>query len=255
MQTLSFLVGGYGKVTQQTVPQNGKTQIAGYLVGIGFLIVATMFVFTSKKVDIPIHEQPSVQARQIVPGAFRVALSDPPMINTGTYDQRCNDCHTHFENTRVQGRALTQHTHVRLEHGANDACLNCHDKGNRELLTLRGGETVGFDKVELLCAQCHGPIYRDWENGTHGKTIGYWNTDLGEATKLTCSQCHDPHSPRYEPMQPLPGPNTLRMGDQHSGHGDLINERDPLQRWRLLENNDSNSDGHDTQSGHGGDHE
>lgn len=229
--------------------QNKKLPVAGFFVGIGFLITAGALLATGLSVDIPLVEKPMVRAEQIVPGAFRVALTDPPIVNLGTYDQRCNDCHSLFENEREDDRALTQHTNVVLEHGNNDACLNCHDKDNREKLTLRGGKTVGYDHVEKLCAECHGPIYRDWQSGAHGKTIGYWNTDLGEAVKLKCSECHDPHHPAYAPMVPLPGPNTLRMGDQHSGHGELIDSRNPLQRWRLLEEGSTSHD-----AGHGGDH-
>ncbi len=233
----------------QSNTQNEKLPVAGFFVGIGFLITAGALLATSSSVDIPLVEKPMVRSEQIVPGAFRVALTDPPIVNLGTYDQRCNDCHSLFENERPDDRALIQHTNIVLEHGNNDACLNCHDKDNREKLTLRGGKTVGYDHVEKLCAECHGPIYRDWQSGAHGKTIGYWNTDLGEAVKLKCSECHDPHHPAYAPMPPLPGPNTLRMGDQHSGHGELIDERNPLQRWRLIEEGSSS---HDAE--HGGDH-
>ncbi|MGV6814628.1 MAG: hypothetical protein ACWA5W_06405 [Phycisphaerales bacterium] len=233
----------------QRSSQSRQSSLSAYFVGIGFLIVAGVLIGMNPRADVPLVEQPAVRPEQIKPGAFRVALTDPPMVNLGTYDQRCNDCHSLFENDRDSDRALTQHTNIVLEHGNNDACLNCHDKADREKLTLRGGGTVGYDHVEQLCAQCHGPIYRDWQNGTHGKIIGYWNTDLGPATKLKCTQCHDPHHPAYRPMAPLPGPNTLRMGDQHNGHGEAFDERNPLQRWRLLDGTESHN------SGHGGDHE
>ena len=191
---------------------------------------------------IPIPQAKEVRADQIVPGAYREALQDPPMINIGTLNQRCSDCHSLFQNTRDPKRPLRQHTEIKLSHGSNDACLNCHDKEDREKLTLRGGKVIGFDHVEQLCAQCHGPVYRDWQNGAHGKTVGYWNTDLGEATKLRCTQCHEPHHPAYRPIEPLPGPNTLRMGDQGNGHhGDQVNDRDPLQRWRNIEHRSNSS--------------
>lgn len=220
--------------------------LASYFVGIGFLITAVALVMTGASVEVPVEDEPQVREEQILPGMRRVALKDPPMINIGTLNQRCNDCHSLFENTREPGRALTQHTHVKLSHGNNDGCLNCHDKADRETLTLRGGGIVGYDQVEQLCAQCHGPIYRDWQRGAHGKTVGYWNTDLGEGVKLSCSQCHDPHSPAYDDIAPLPGPNTLRMGKQYGSH-DIINDKNPLQRWRL---DDSGSHG----GSHGGDH-
>jgi hypothetical protein len=221
----------------------GKPAVAGFFVGIGFLICAGMFMLGDTTVDIPLHKQSAVDASQIVPGIHRAALSEPPMINIGTLNQRCNDCHSLFENTRDDGRALTQHTDIRLEHGLNDGCLNCHDKDNRERLALMGGKSVGFGHVEQLCSQCHGPIFRDWQNRTHGKTIGYWDSNLGESKKLVCTECHDPHHPAYQPMEPLPGPNTLRMGDQHQEH-EMIDSRNPLQRWRLNEHSDSSENEH-----------
>ena len=74
---------------------------------------------------------------------------------------------------------------------------------------------MDFAQVADTCGQCHGPTLRQWERGVHGKTMGYWNADMGTPQRLTCTQCHDPHSPSYEPITPLPGPNTHRMGDQH----------------------------------------
>jgi len=112
----------------------------------------------------------------------------------------------------------------------NTRCVNCHDVTNRELLTLRDGSTVAYAQTPLLCAQCHGTTYRDWQKGTHGKTLGSWKTDSASQRRLSCNECHDPHSPRYAPYEPLPGPNTLRMGMQahEGGHGP---ERSPLRRW------------------------
>ena len=208
--------------------------IFGYFIGFGFLLTAVLFVFTSPTVAIPKTDSVIIGPEQILPGARRVALADPPMIHTGSMSQRCSDCHDLFKNDRAPDRALTQHTQIVLNHGTNDACLNCHAKDDREKLAIRSGEHVGFDQVKQLCAQCHGPIANDWERGTHGKTIGYWDSTKGESVKLSCTQCHDPHSPAYKGMAPLPGPNTLRMGDRHGGH-DLIDEKNPLQRWRLLE--------------------
>ncbi|MBL4809938.1 MAG: hypothetical protein JKY43_07785 [Phycisphaerales bacterium] len=234
----------------RTSKNENKIPVAGYFVGIGFLITAGALILTGASVEVPQNDSPAVRAAQIVPGVWRVALSDPPIMEINSMEMRCNHCHFIDMKTRDQARVLVQHTDIELSHGSNDACLNCHDSADREKLTLRNGETVGFDHVEQLCAQCHGPIYRDWQKGIHGKTIGYWDTDLGPATKLSCTECHDPHSPAYDPMPLLPGPNTLRMGKQH-GALDLIDERNPLQRWRLK---DSGAHGSSGTSQDGGDH-
>ncbi len=233
----------------QTKTSEQRIPVAGYFVGIGFLMTAGALLATSSSGDIPLVEKPAVRAEQITPGVYRVAMTDPPIINIGSYDMRCNDCHFVDMGIRQTDRDLVQHADIKLNHGTNDSCLNCHDQNDREKLTLRNGGLVGYDQVESLCAQCHGPIHRDWEQGSHGKTIGYWDTNLGEAEKFSCADCHDPHSPTYDPMPPLPGPNTLRMGDQHSGHGSLIDDRNPLQRWRLSEDGSG-----DHGNGKGGDH-
>ena len=65
----------------------------------------------------------------------------------------------------------------------------------------------------------------------HGKTLGFWNADLGEPKRLECVECHNPHTPHYDPMKPLPAPNTLRMGDQsRSGAHDPHHVQSPLVR-------------------------
>jgi len=225
--------------------------LAGYLVGFGFLALAVAMLALSPMVKVPIEPPVRVLRTQIVPGAWRENLTDPPTIKIGTLVQRCNDCHALFKNIREEDRQLTQHTHIELRHGTNDACLNCHDHRDRERLTLRGGDTVGYGSVEQLCAQCHGPIYRDWQSGAHGKTVGFWDRDQGDPIKLTCSQCHDPHSPAFAPIEPLPGPRTLRMGDQSSSHAaGAVDPENPLQMWHL-----EGAGGHGAPSHEEGTHE
>ncbi len=95
---------------------------------------------------------------------------------------------------------------------------------------LHDGTRIGFNYAPRLCAQCHGTVFRDWERGTHGKTMGSWDADDPRRHRLACNDCHDPHSPAYPKFAPLPGPNTLRMGEQHgvTGHSE---RHIPLQRW------------------------
>ncbi|MFT5424495.1 MAG: hypothetical protein ACI89L_002290 [Phycisphaerales bacterium] len=232
--------------------------LAGYLVGFGFLALAVALLTVSPMIQIPIEPPVLVSHEDLKPGAFRENLTDPPLVRIGSVEQRCNNCHVLFTNVREDGRPLTQHTDIVLNHGLNDGCLNCHDKGDREKLTLRSGQAVGYDNAQRLCAECHGPIYRDWQSGAHGKTIGYWDQNQGEAIKLTCTQCHDPHSPAYAPMEPLPGPRTLRMGDPKAPHAEgAIDPRNPLQRWLLedADGHDSNHEPLDTQTHDEGEHE
>lgn len=191
---------------------------SGLAVGLGFLALAAWLYFASPPATIPLTPMIVVSKDLLVPGARRHPIGDPPWAMIGGYKHGCNDCHRLFDSPPVLERALFQHASIRLNHGLNNRCLNCHDRANRDRLQLRDGTLVGFDQVPLLCAQCHGTVYRDWQRGSHGKTMGAWEVSTGLQHRLTCNDCHDPHSPAYPPMAPLPGPHTLRMTDQ-SFHG------------------------------------
>ncbi len=68
-------------------------------------------------------------------------------------------------------------------HGRNNNCFNCHNETNLELLQTRDGRQVKFSDSPLLCGSCHGPTYRDWEAGAHGRISGYWDHNLGAAER------------------------------------------------------------------------
>jgi hypothetical protein len=159
-------------------------------------------------------------------------MADPPHVMIDGLPQNCNGCHRIFHSASPAGAPLNYHQEIGLFHGLNNRCVNCHDSSDRERLTLRDGTTIPFAETPQLCAQCHGTVYRDWQRGTHGKTLGSWVTNSDAQYRLSCNECHDPHSPKYEPYAPLPGPNTLRMGDQgrDAPHGDHKKES-PLQHW------------------------
>ncbi len=122
--------------------------------------------------------------------------------NGWTYN--CMECHKLFPAKWHYDRPLNEHKHIVLDHGNNRYCLNCHHPANRNaFVDYDGGEIAQADVVQL-CAKCHGPIYRDWQAGVHGRANGFWNAELGGKTRLRCIQCHDPHSPKFKPMKPLP---------------------------------------------------
>jgi formate-dependent nitrite reductase cytochrome c552 subunit len=95
-------------------------------------------------------------------------------------------------------------------HGRNNNCFNCHNETNLELLQTRDGREVKFADSPVLCGSCHGPTYRDWEAGAHGRISGFWNARLGPAQRKACVNCHNPHSPRFPSRAPAPGPHPLR---------------------------------------------
>lgn len=204
----------------------------GVLLPSGFVALAVYLGLTSGRPRIPIDPPVQVDPAALVVGPRRVAMADPPHTLVGGVPENCNACHQVFSSSSPGGAAPTFHTDIRLNHGLNDRCVNCHDAGDRERLTLRDGETIGFAQTPLLCAQCHGTTYRDWERGTHGKTLGSWITGSEAQRRLTCNECHNPHSPRYDPYVPLPGPRTLRMDQGAPGEGTHQPEgAGPLQQW------------------------
>lgn len=116
----------------------------------------------------------------------------------------CLNCHADLEPDPERRELVMFHDEIVLRHDEEHRwCLDCHDRDNRDHLRLASGELVEFTESYRLCGQCHGTQYRDWRAGIHGLRTGYWD---GPKRYLLCVHCHDPHTPRYEPMEPLPPP-------------------------------------------------
>lgn len=149
-----------------------------------------------------------------------------PEYTVAGFTYQCSDCHRIIPSPVETFRQLTQHREIALNHGINTRCFNCHHRENRNAFVDDFGAEIPWDQPQLLCAKCHGPVYRDWQAGSHGRINGYWDPARGPQTKLRCIACHDPHQPPFQPLRPAPGPNTLRMGRpgpvEHGGR------RDPL---------------------------
>jgi len=106
-----------------------------------------------------------------------------------------------------------EHSDIVMGHGRNNRnnlCFNCHDETNLELLQTRDGRELKLSESTPLCGSCHGPTYRDWDAGAHGRTSGYWNRQLGAITRQDCVSCHNPHAPDFPSRHPAPGPHPLR---------------------------------------------
>lgn len=127
----------------------------------------------------------------------------------------CAACHLLAEKVELkfdaEGKILTPTAHANdvARHGrtiGNDHCFNCHDATNLTELRTVGGKKLKLTESTLLCASCHGPSYRDWEAGVHGRRNGFWNAKLGPVERKDCTSCHDPHAPAIPRMKPLPPP-------------------------------------------------
>ena len=102
---------------------------------------------------------------------------------------------------------------LELQHGRGAIwCLDCHNAENRSTLVSNFGEEISFNQPQKLCGKCHGPIYRDWRDGIHGKRIGMWNKG-GKKRWWVCTECHNPHD--------------IQQGDRNSGFAQLPPEMAP----------------------------
>jgi len=132
-----------------------------------------------------------------------IAIESPPFTE-GIFP--CNECHAELEPNPVRRELADMHDDISaiFDHDSeNRWCLDCHDINNRDYLKLASGKLIGFDESYKLCGQCHGDKLRDWKVGVHGKRTGEWN---GKKQYLLCVHCHNPHSPKFKPMKPLPPP-------------------------------------------------
>ena len=149
-----------------------------------------------------------------------VRLSAAELIRTGgdTSGLTCYACHDTKKEVKLHldtnGNVILpeEHKDLVMRHGRNlrnNQCFNCHDADNLELLQTRDGRQLKMEESTKLCASCHGPTYRDWEAGIHGRLSGYWNQQQGAVTRQDCTSCHDPHAPAFPSMKPGPGPHPL----------------------------------------------
>lgn len=132
-----------------------------------------------------------------------------PVYTRNRMTYRCNECHQNFKTKRQFGqkKLIGEHGDLKLNHGSNDRCLNCHHLEDREAFVNHDGSKILYENSIQLCAKCHGPKYRDWKLGLHGKSTGYWSERHGPSKKIHCVSCHDPHDPEFKALEPAPGPH------------------------------------------------
>ncbi len=210
---------------------SSPSDLVAWLIGPVLLVLAAGFVFLDKPVRIPIEGSATVPVSEILSPPRDVMLEDPPTMIVAGFTKKCTECHELFTSPPDTPLRLNQHRNIVQAHGMNDRCFNCHDNDDRGRLMLPGGETLPFAEAPRLCATCHGPTYRDWQLGMHGRTTGSWDEGSPNQLRLSCTQCHDPHAPAFAPMLALPGPNTLRMGPQSAEGPGAPGKRNPLRQW------------------------
>jgi formate-dependent nitrite reductase cytochrome c552 subunit len=166
------------------------------------------------------------------PTRFPVTINQPagpPTIDTGKLDvmgrpilANCTTCHTtKVPNPRLNNGADLKDFHLGLTTNHGDrSCLSCHNPDDYNQLRLADGQPVMFKEVMTLCAQCHGPQYKDYQNGAHGGMTGYWDLTRGPRARNNCIDCHDPHAPQYPKFMPVLRPNDrfLRSESSENAH-------------------------------------
>ena len=171
-----------------------------------------------------------------VPSRKKIDLVDKSFLNTATWrrsyadlvrekdadglsDFDCYGCHEKGKPPTLRFDAdqklivPSEHKDIVMghgKHGRNNNCFNCHNENNLEVLSARDGREIKFSDSPQLCGSCHGPTFRDWEAGVHGRTSGYWDRSKGGIDRKLCVNCHDPHSPHFPVRKPAPGPHPLR---------------------------------------------
>jgi hypothetical protein len=203
-----------------------------YWVPLVFLGSALLFAFNPLPYRDVVPSRVAVPASAIDPTPVRHPSWEPRYVVAG-YTYLCSDCHRILPSPAETYRTLIQHTEIQLRHGLNTRCFNCHHRTNRDAFVDEFGGEIDWNEPQLLCARCHGPVYRDWQAGSHGRVNGHWDPDAGPQTKRRCIECHDPHDPPFQTMTPAPGPHTLRMGRPEATHEPLAGN--PLRLWHTAE--------------------
>jgi hypothetical protein len=119
----------------------------------------------------------------------------------------CASCHSMKTPKALpsQPTALREfHQGLTFQHGEL-TCAHCHVARERshDTLHLANGDLIPMVDALRLCAQCHGPQYRDYSHGSHGGMEGAFSPEFGPRTRNHCVDCHDPHTPRFQGGLPV----------------------------------------------------
>lgn len=166
----------------------------------------------------PLTEWPTVDAAFTNTATVRMSAAELIKSGGDASGLDCYACHEKGKTPKVvldEKGQLTlpdEHKDLVMQHGRhsrNIHCFNCHDPENLDSLKTRDGRNLKWEQSTELCASCHGPTYRDWEIGIHGRTSGHWDRTRGPITRVQCASCHHPHAPAFPTMAPAPGPHRL----------------------------------------------
>jgi formate-dependent nitrite reductase cytochrome c552 subunit len=207
------------------VKHDDKTRIVLVGIALGFLTLAAAFSLNFWGHPPGLYPITPVESQFLETATIRKSYAELIRAKADLSDFDCYACHDRKKPPTLRFDANqniivpSEHSDVVMGHGShnrNNNCFNCHDEQNLELLQTRDGRQVKLADSPPLCGSCHGPTYRDWEAGAHGRTGGFWSKGDGEIRRQICVDCHNPHQPKIPPRKPAPGPHPLRPMTQVS---------------------------------------
>lgn len=212
--------------------QPARTQLTLLVLAAVFAGMAVTFLLGSSGRPV-LHQIPLVDTNFLDTATVRRSYADLVRAKADLSDFDCYGCHEKGKppqlrfDTNQNLIIPSEHSDIVMGHGShgrNNNCFNCHNENNLEFLQSRDGRQLTFSDSPQLCGSCHGPTYRDWEAGAHGRTSGYWDRELGPIDRKQCVNCHNPHSPHFPGRQPAPGPHLLHppalAADESATHQD-----------------------------------
>jgi uncharacterized CHY-type Zn-finger protein len=206
-------------------PSGETTRASAVLLGLAvvFLFVALAFARHQGATAPSRAGIPLVDPALITPSTIRTSYVQLIQMKADLSDFDCYACHEKGKppvlrfDTNQNLIIPQEHSDIVMAHGRhnrNNNCFNCHNELDLTLLQTRDRHQVRLEDSPPLCGSCHGPTYRDWEAGAHGRIGGYWDHNRGAAKRQICVDCHNPHSPKIPPRKPLPGPHPLRSAER-----------------------------------------
>jgi hypothetical protein len=202
-------------------PDRPGARINPLLAGLTFSFAGLAALFVADlwgRVPAP-RKIPLVEPALLATAPWRQSYADLVAAKEDMSDFDCYVCHEKNKPPPIRFDANQkiiipkEHANIVMGHGSHDRnnlCYNCHNEANLLTYQVRDGRELKFDTIPPLCGSCHGPTYRDWEAGAHGRTNGFWDRTRGDIKRLVCVNCHDPHSPGIPSLAPAPGPHALR---------------------------------------------
>jgi hypothetical protein len=197
---------------------NAKKNLVLTLLTAGFFGLAGAFLLNLWGRPVPLALAPPTPTDFTNTTTVRLSAADLFRTEGDTSGLSCYTCHDAKKelvvNLDPKGSVILSEPHkeIVMQHGRknrNDHCFLCHDPKNLELLRAHEGQAFKLTESSQLCGSCHGPTYRDWEAGIHGRTAGFWDRQRGAILRSDCTSCHDPHNPAFPAIKPGPAPHPL----------------------------------------------